>query len=148
MRAFKFRSSDQIAFAFDIIFNQRLHCADWSRLNDPMEGIFPYSFLETKGEDPKNLVEKIIREKKHIRVCSLSRTFDCHLLWAHYASGFSGVAVEVELPDDSEKVKVVKYRGVFAEFNADHNQDAYLTARQILSSKYREWKYEQEVRIL
>jgi hypothetical protein len=148
MRAFKFRSSSQIDFAFDIIFNQRLHCADWSRLNDPMEGIFSYSFSSTGGEDPKQRVAKIIREKQRIKVCSLSRTFDCHLLWAHYASGFSGVAVEVELPDDPKKVKIVNYRGVFAELNLNRNPNPYSTARQILSSKYREWEYEQEVRIL
>jgi hypothetical protein len=148
MRAFKFRSSAQIDFALDIIFNQRVHCADWSRLNDPMEGIFAYSASSTRSEDPKKRVEEIIREKERIKICSLSRTFDCHLLWAHYASGFSGVAVEVELPDDPERVKIVNYRGVFAEISIDRNPDPYSTALQILSSKYREWEYEQEVRIL
>src|SRR5205807_348663 len=69
MRAFKFRSSSQIDFAFDIIFNQRLHCADWSRLNDPMEGMFAYSSSSTNGEDPKKVVERIIREKQQIKIC-------------------------------------------------------------------------------
>ncbi len=148
MRAFKFRPSSQIAFAFDIIFNQRLHCADWSRLNDPMEGMFAYSSSSTNGEDPKKIIERIIREKQRLKICSLSRTFDCHLLWAHYASGFNGVALEVELPENSPKVKIVLYRGVFAQFSIDRVAHPSITAQEILSSKYREWEYEQEVRVL
>ncbi len=148
MRAFKFRSSSRIDFALDIIFNQRLHCADWSRLNDPMEGMFAYSSSSTTGEDPKKIVEQIIREKERIKICSLAGTFDCHLLWAHYASGFSGVALEVELPENSSAVRRVTYRGVFAQFSIDRVAHPSLTANEILSSKYREWEYEQEVRIL
>lgn len=148
MRAFKFRPSSQIGFAFDIIFNQRLHCADWSRLNDPMEGMFAYSSSSTNGEDPKKIVEQVIREKQRLKICSLSRTFDCHLLWAHYASGFNGVAIEVELPENSPKVRTVVYRGVFAQFSLDQAAQPSITAQEILSSKYREWEYEREVRVL
>jgi hypothetical protein len=53
------------------------------------------------------------------RICSLSKTFDSHLLWAHYASGFSGLAVEVELPDHAHNVRVVEYRGVFGRVSFD-----------------------------
>jgi hypothetical protein len=102
----------------------------------------------TNVEDPKKLVERIIREKQRLKICSLSRTFDCHLLWAHYASGFDGVALEVELPEHSSKIKTVSYRGVFAEFSIEGVSDPSSTAREILSSKYREWEYEQEVRVL
>jgi len=147
MHAFKFRPSSQIGFAFDIIFNQRLHCADWSQLNDPMEGMFAYS-SRADAEDPKKLIDQIIREKQRIKICSLSRTFECHLLWAHYASGFDGVAIEVDLPDRSPHVKIVTYRGVFAGLSIERIVNPAKTAREILTSKYREWKYEREVRIL
>jgi hypothetical protein len=113
MLAYKFRSSSQLDFAFDIIFNNRLHCADWRNLNDPMEGMFAYSYRSTDERDYSEQVDEIIRHKERLLVSSLSRTFDCHLLWAHYASGFAGLAVEIELPDNSPRVKVVEYRGVF-----------------------------------
>ena len=148
MRAYKFRSSSQIAWALDIIFNTRLFCADWNQLNDPMEGVFVYSYRSTDERDCREEVAKIIKDKKHLRVCSLSRTFDSHLLWAHYASGFDGLAIEVELPDDSPKVKEIQYRGVFGHVSSDGDLTPTEAAEQILSSKYKEWEYEKEVRIL
>jgi hypothetical protein len=149
MKAYKFKAAHQIPHAFDIIFNSRLYCADWSNLNDPMEGMFAYSFKSADEEDVKRTVEKIVREKKQLRVCSLSETFDCHLLWSHYASGFSGLAIEVELPDDSPAVRKVNYRGVFAGVNFHgHDIDAQQAAEDILGSKYVEWAYEREIRVL
>jgi hypothetical protein len=148
MLAYKFRSASQLHFALDIIFNNRLRCSDWRQLNDPMEGMFAYSSRATNEQDHSKQVAEIIRHKKNLLICSLSMTFDCHLLWAHYASGFEGLAVEIELPDDAPNIRVVQYRGVFAHVSFDRALDAERTAEQILSSKYKEWSYEQEVRIL
>jgi hypothetical protein len=114
MLAYKFREPSQIEYALDILFNNRLFCADWTRLNDPMEGIFSYSHHTTDETDYSELLDEIKIEKKRIKICSLSKTFDCHLLWAHYADGFSGMAIEVQLPNKSSEVTEVTYRGVFA----------------------------------
>lgn len=150
MKAYKFKGAKQIPHAFDIIFNSRLYCADWSNLNDPMEGMFSYSHKsgEQREEDSKNIVAQIVREKKRLRVCSLSETFDCHLLWAHYGSGFSGLAIEVELPDDSQDIHKVSYRGVFASLSLDGRVNPQQAAEEILRSKYSEWAYEREIRVL
>jgi hypothetical protein len=148
MKAYKFKGADQIPHAFDIIFNNRLYCADWATLNDPMEGAFAYSYESLDERDVKATVAKIIREKQQLRVCSLSATFDCHLLWSHYASGFSGLAIEVELPDRSPVVRTVNYRGVFAALNIRKRINPYEAAREILGSKYSEWEYEREIRVL
>lgn len=150
MKAYKFKGAEQIPHAFDIIFNSRLYCADWSNLNDPMEGMFAYSYKSgsTKEEDVKRKVEQIVQEKKQLRVCSLSETFDCHLLWSHYASGFSGLAIEVELPEDSPAIRTVAYRGVFAGLSVDGHINPMEAAETILSSKYSEWSYEREIRVL
>lgn len=150
MKAYKFKGAEQIPHAFDIIFNSRLYCADWSNLNDPMEGMFAYSCKseEREEQDIKNVVAQIVREKKKLRVCSLAETFDCHLLWSHYASGFSGMAIEVELPDNSPAIRKVNYRGVFASVTLDGGIDPYQAAEDILGSKYSEWSYEKEIRVL
>lgn len=148
MKAYKFRSSSQLPFALDIIFNNRLYCSDWRDLNDPMEGMFVYSYRSTDEKDYRDQVGEIVRHKKRLKVCSLSKTFDCHLLWAYYASGFDGLAIEVELPDRSPVVREVTYRGVFGSFSFDRPVSPEQAAEQVLSSKYHEWKYEQEVRIL
>lgn len=148
MLAYKFRSASQLQYAFDIIINNRLHCSDWRQLNDPMEGMFGYSSRATDEQDHSDQVADIIRHKKNLLICSLSRTFDCHLLWAHYASGFEGMAIEVELPDNALNVRVVQYRGGFAHVSFGDVFNAERAAEEILSSKYKEWKYEKEVRIL
>lgn len=148
MLAYKFRSASQLHFALDIILNNRLHCSDWRELNDPMEGQFAYSYRATDERDHSEEVAEIISHKRRLLVCSLSRTFNCHLLWAHYASGFSGLAVEVELPERAHNVRLVEYRGVFGHVLFDRVVDPAQAAEEILSSKYDEWAYEQEVRIL
>lgn len=147
MRAYKFRASTNIEFALDIILNRRLFCADWKALNDPMEGMFAYS---THGEDPRaqQIVKGIGTAKSRYKVCSLSRSFQSHLLWAHYAGGFDGLAIEVELPDDDPDICDVAYRGVFAFLDMDQVRDEDEAARRILFSKYQEWAYEEEVRVL
>lgn len=114
MRAFKFRSASQVAFALDIIINKRLFCADWKTLNDPLEGMFAYNYLSRDEEDVREQVMQIVEQKQGLKVCSLSKTFDSHLLWAHYAGGFDGMAIEMELPEEHPSVKDVIYRGVYA----------------------------------
>lgn len=89
---------------------------------------------------------RILRqEKKHLLICSLSKTFDSHLLWAHYAEGFRGLAIEVDLPQNS-LIQPVEYGCV--PINVDFESNSPPTPRRILLSKYVEWKYEEEVRIL
>lgn len=147
MRAYKFRSSAQFDCALDIVFNQRLYCADWSLLNDAVEGTFIYSFQSSAKNDYQKKVQEIVNETKKLRVCSLSTTFDSHLLWAHYASGFDGLAIEIELPD-SPAIKTVKYGGVFGVIEMTERLDPKDAAEIVLSSKYSDWSYEKEVRVL
>ncbi len=147
MRAFKFRSAAKIEFALDIILRRRLYCGDWRSMNDPMEGLFMYS---TTGQVP-SIQERIkgIGDAKSIyRVCSLSASFQSHLLWAHYANGFDGLVIEVELPNNDPNVRRLDYRGVFAFLDMDQVLTEDEAARTILFSKYQEWSYEEEIRIL
>jgi hypothetical protein len=150
MRAYKFRAADQLHFALDIIINNRLFCSDWKTLNDPMEGTFSSVRHPAQGRDLQQEVDDIIRQKHQYRVCSLSKTFDNHLLWAHYASGFGGLAVEVDLPEPpgNPAIKEITYRDGFHVVSLENAVDPLETAREILSSKYKAWEYEQEVRVL
>ncbi|WP_409028831.1 DUF2971 domain-containing protein [Gracilimonas sediminicola] len=147
MRAYKFRSSNQIEYVFDILIKKRLHCADWKDLNDPMEGMYYYQG-NGRGKEIEEKVKGIRRAKRKYKVCSLSKTYDSHLLWAHYANGFKGVAIELDLPGDDPNIREVDSRGVFAFVDMNNFRTEEEAARTILFSKYREWKYEQEVRIL
>lgn len=147
MRAFKFRSAQNIEFALDIIINRRLFCADWKNLNDPMEGMFAYSTMD-RSPEVNRIVKGIGNEKQRYKVCSLSADFQSHLLWSHYAGGFDGLAIEVELPDHHQDIRHVDYRGVFAFLDIDNVVNEDEAARRILFSKYQEWQYEEEIRVL
>lgn len=148
MKVYKFRGSEQMDFVFDILFNQRLFCAEWHTLNDPLEGVFVYSHTGDNQESAASFMKKVEKAKKPLRVCSLSKTFDEHLLWAHYASGFSGVAIEFEIDAEEHEVIDISYRGVFAGVSEFSNAKLTAVAREVLSSKYKAWSYEKEMRIL
>ena len=147
MKAYKFRSAAQAQFAVDIILNQRLYCAELSTLNDPVEGRFGI-VSQANAPSVDGHLSSISKAIKSYRVCSLSADFQSHLLWAHYAGGFDGMAIELELPDANPLVGHVSYRGVFEMLHSSHVVDADDAARQVLLSKYNEWAYEREIRVL
>ena len=109
--------------------------------------MFAYS---THGPEPaaQRLVKGIGDAKSRYKVCSLTADFQSHLLWSHYAGGFDGVAIELDLPENDPNVRRIEYRGVFAFLDMDHVLDEDEAARRILLSKYQEWAYEEEIRIL
>jgi hypothetical protein len=72
MLAYKFRSSSQIAFALDIVFNKRLHCSDWATLNDPNEGRFLHPAFSPEQAAHALRLRQITHGKKAYRICSLS----------------------------------------------------------------------------
>jgi hypothetical protein len=141
--AYKFRSSAQIARAFDIIFERRLHCADWTTFNDPREGFFEY----TIGDNQK--ANAIRAAKRRFRICCLSRCYSSRLLWAHYAAGFDGLAIEVSVPDPSDYGPVYTVTYEEALPHADlYPGDFDAQALSFLRRKDSEWCYESEVRII
>jgi hypothetical protein len=146
MKAYKFKSSSQIDQVLDILLNKRLYCADWQKLNDPMEGRF--SYFNQHDEYTRERIEAIIREKRRIKVCALSKSFKSYLLWAHYANGFDGFAVEVELRSGDSEIHEIDYVDTFRIIDDSITGSYQAIANEILSSKYKAWEYEEEVRIL
>ncbi len=58
MLVYKFRPSEKLDWVIDIVNNRRLHCSDWSVLNDPLEGCFYYS------EDYSERLAPLVSAKK------------------------------------------------------------------------------------
>jgi hypothetical protein len=80
---------------------------------------------------------------------SLSKTYAKRLLWAHYASGFDGLAVEVEIPTPGQgKIHEVIYQPVSPLVDLESNLSPSDQALSILTHKHNEWDYEEEVRII
>lgn len=147
MLAYKFRNATQAHQIFDILHYRRLYCANWCNLNDPMEAIFAYSAPQYLTNGASTFALKVQCLLREWRVCSLSETFDSRLLWAHYANGFDGVAIEIKMPDDDANIQRVRYDDAFTGYNYTDGIEVDQAARSIIFSKYKEWSYEQEIRI-
>lgn len=147
MKAFKFRTVENLHFVIDIIFNKRLFCCKTEALNDIREADVRVGNDDGRELEIIEFGKKITRELMEHRVCALSKSFDNHLLWAHYAGGYTGVAIEVELEEN--EINYVKYDDNFIFISDLIDQgSAEEAARQILSRKYKAWSYEEEVRVI
>jgi hypothetical protein len=147
MKAYKFRSVDNLHFVVDILFNKRLYCGRADQLNDIREGDIRVGNDRGRELEAIEYGIAVSRHLKDLRVCALTKSFENHLLWAHYANGYSGVAIEVEL-DDAD-VTEVSYSDdfiYFAQLMATVSPEA--AARQALARKYKDWHYEGEVRLI
>jgi len=147
MKTYKFRSVDNLHLVVDILFNKRLYCCRADQLNDIREGDLRVGNDRGRELQVIEYGNAVSKQLKELRVCALTKSFDNHLLWAHYANGYSGVAIEVEI-DDAD-VTVVTYADDFiylAQLMESLSPEA--AARQALARKYKDWSYEGEVRLI
>jgi len=87
--------------------------------------------------------------KKFMSIFCASGTRDDGLLWAHYASGHRGIAIELDANADGvlRIARPVEYQEEFPIIDVLHD-DAETKLRKGLLTKSRDWKYEQEFRAL
>ncbi len=146
MKVYKYRSLTNFEFVADILCEQRFYASSFFDLNDPMEGLFEYE-AGTKQE----YIDAIVWGKKKLRVCSFSRNWENLLLWAHYADGFKGVCIELDLKkprNNAFKIARVTYEPGRLLFSNDAGQQVDKMPSKILSRKNVAWEYEKEVRTL
>lgn len=67
-------------------------------------------------------------------------------MWAYYAGDYSGLALEIDLPDGIA-IPIDYASGLRIQKWGD-GDDAYQIARRILTTTHAHWEHEQEVRIL
>lgn len=146
MKAYKFRSVEDLNRVTDILINRRLWCAEVRSLNDIREADIRVG--NDRGREVQ-LFEFGLNVSKAIsdwRVCSLCKTFDHDLLWAHYAGGSRGVAIEVSVPSTDASPVTYSDDFVFLSDYVEAGVDA--AVRAALTRKTKAWQYEQEVRVM
>lgn len=169
---YKYRSLDgkkNIKRLVDIIEKQRLYAANFTQLNDIIEGMFCYdtneknegienSIAQGKGLDHEN--KKI--DFKPYRICSFSNKNGLtaeneNLLWAHYADSHRGIRIEFKIEDTQNIEKLDSYFIDYLEINElkekyTYNKDIYESEddfiKKILMKKEKAWEYENECRVL
>ena len=140
MTLYKYKSLDHFEFFMDLLIKKRLYGATFNELNDPMEGFFiSENFSETEWEAMREA-------KKKVRICSLSKTYDNALMWAHYADEHKGCCIEVEIPDSTWKCLEVQYQSTMPKLISGINPDEAIET--IFGVKSDFWSYEQEVRYI
>ena len=143
MLLYKYRSFSNLHHISDILVHKRLFCAQWYRLNDPVEGLFLERGIGIDGEptlfrgDVDNLYD--VAEEECPRVCSLSSTPSSMRLWSLYADGHRGVAIEIDTNCiDTQPLQVRYTKGLPTH--------ARTSVGHALSHKTRHWAYEREYR--
>jgi hypothetical protein len=69
-----------------------LYCASFSQMNDPMEGFFnPSKRLGRDSNYETTIRDQIVVGKTKLGIASFTETHDDVLMWAHYASSYSGL---------------------------------------------------------
>ncbi|MCJ7778820.1 MAG: DUF2971 domain-containing protein [Sedimentisphaerales bacterium] len=145
MKLYKYKSLQKFEHVADIICNKQFYAAQYYELNDPMEGLY-----NCEPGTKKEYLDDIKEGKKRLRICSFSKDPQNPLLWAHYADGFKGICIEVEIDEDSAEFDIaeVEYSPIRIRFS---NRAARLTEwlpKLILRQKAKDWSVEQEVRLL
>ncbi len=150
MKLYKFRSTNNFEYIVDILLRKRLHCCNIKQFNDVTEGDF------RSGNEDGHEVEyfekglNYSKRLKELKVCSLTKTFNNHLLWAYYANGYNGVAIELDIPDSPNKLYEVEYTDDFIYFSdlvLNESTDIDYSAKPLCMKKKR-WSHENEMRII
>ena len=130
----------QLSYLKDIYENHRFYASEYNVLDDPMEGIFE-SYYGVESD----IVQKIVKRKANIRICSLSPTFRSMLMWSFYANCHKGYCVEAEI-DDNKLIKVsYDDNPIIIELQNASEEDKI---KMLLSRKYKDWAFEKELRVL
>ena len=144
--AFKYKGLSNLEHCIDIVQNNRLYCAPFTELNDPMEGKYRIAEDEEYEETIEQRVEGILGEKAKFRICALSKISGHQAMLAHYAEKHTGVIFEIELFESSNvyDVEYVKELPVVDVLKGKQKD----IARNIFRYKLKDWEYEKEVRVI
>lgn len=142
MLLYKYKRLDDLWQILDIIINQQMWCARWDTLNDPLEGRYEVFFEEPAS----NFISRVNQSRDEWRICSLSEDLHNFLLWSHYGAGHRGVAIEIDIPENTpelEKICYIPFSPIFTDINQSNTDQ-----RGLFTCKTQGWEYEKEYRIL
>jgi len=137
MRVYKFLDAH---FGLKSLYEKRLKISRIHDLNDPFE-LLPFKL--SVREHRLATVQEKRRLATNRGVLCFSAGWDDPVVWAHYSDKHRGICLGFEVPDAyCDRVKYVSKRLPFPKTATDEVADAWLF------TKYRNWQYEQEIRIM
>ena len=138
---FKYKSlnNDSFKYFVKMLVESKMYASDFKKLNDPMEGAYLAD---------KELRDYLQSQKKEMKIISLIEKKPGEipynmLMWSHYSDEHRGCCIEFHFQnvEDENNVRPVDY---VKEIRTNDVSSIEL----MLSRKFMDWKYEQEVRYL
>lgn len=151
MRLYKLKSlhGNGLLHVVDSIVNERIYLSTCEFMNDINE-----AHWERSGDfdtSYKEISHKFRKFADSIRFTCFVEAIDNHLMWAHYAGGFSGVALEYEIDQAIHTVAKIDYKGIphVAKEAMEKvlNGEIHITDTGVLKTKDAFWIYENEWRV-
>lgn len=165
MTLFKLKSleCDGLFHVLDMIVSERIYLSTRDLMNDPEEGMFTYpeencEWPESANKDWDNDWERLKSAEK-LRNIVDSQRFTCFvesinnpLMWAHYAGGFRGVALEYTFDAFTKyDIRKIEYNGLSAISKSQMEEVIAGKSKPqdvgILKRKSPHWCYENEWRL-
>jgi hypothetical protein len=151
-RLYRYHLFENLDRELNAIREGYLWCALYKDMNDPMEGLFASGHLLRTHKHFHEIREAIVSAKSQIGICSFSEVHDHELMWAHYASRFTGFCVGYSLSrlmknlGDDITFARMSYNEKVPRVHRPHmNVDSL--AKMVLSNKNYRWLYEREWRM-
>lgn len=155
---YKYKSaSAKIDFdrVLDIIKNNHIYLPKPSMLNDPMEANALQISLDCMGAGYTlscGKVHPIIEEwQNRYRILSVSAIPDSPIMWAHYASGYSGCCLIYSTKKTFSKIEPIIYTDITFSLSDEDFMDEDIPSEAIEESlrfKHKDWAYENEWRLI
>ena len=155
-KLYRYRSLKDFTREVAAIENCHLYCANFTDLNDPMEGLFRSSLGLEESADYKQIREEIIEKKSEMRMCCFSEIHNHELMWAHYADQFKGICIAysfsmllTQLPKNISFVRMFydETEPIIPKNDKTSSKKLNDLAKMVLSHKNFRWLYEREWRM-
>jgi hypothetical protein len=118
---------------------------------------------ETKKEEFRNKIKEsdftltndaVQKAKEEFGIACFSKRHDSLLMWAHYADKHNGIVLKFDIFRDTDFFMIpfpICYKSEYPQFN--YIRDCYLAEKGaigkfLLETKFLDWQYEEEIRIM
>lgn len=162
---YKYYSFDEKGHSISNLEGGKIVFNNFSKFNDPFEGVGAYNFIETEEESQfwesievdinKNLGKRMSEDHKeainfYYRISCFTETYTNPLMWSHYANSHEGFCVgylKSDVESICENLDKIKYcDNMPTAMVSNEKFNIYDRFNELLYSKSTDWSYENEWR--
>lgn len=150
------------------LVNNQLYLPTKDGLNDPTEGVYRddtlrmfFNVFSKYSHNVEEQYNKFTERFGKVGVYSLSKTFDNELLWAYYASGHTGFAIEYDIDILEQSLNYNAYAQQLYKFDVEYwnnvpqidistirGNEIVEMLKRFIGAKSSSWAHEKEIRLI